>query len=190
MITPSHSVLNLAILRRVRQPHLTWPTLVGSWLPDAALFIFYGWARWVRMPEITIWQEAYYEPFWQDIFAVGNSIPLALVGISVFIWQKRPAWVTLFASMLLHHLEDLPLHHEDAHRHFWPLSNFRFISPVSYWDENHYGRYGALLELVLVLFASLFLLQQVRSLWGRGLLLFINVVYVLEYFGLYRVIDF
>ena len=33
---------------------------------------------------------------------------------------------------------------------FFPFSNIRFTSPVSYWDRNHYGTWGALLELGLV----------------------------------------
>jgi hypothetical protein len=56
--------------------------------------------------------------------------------------------------MVLHGLCDLPLHHDDAHRHFLPLSHLRFESPVSYWDPAHYGLWMAPLEAVLMLGAS------------------------------------
>ena len=76
----------------------------------------------------------------------------------------------LGASMVLHHLADLPLHHDDAHQHFWPLSSVRFISPVSYWDVDHLGRLGATIELVLVLIASAYLLPRLSSRFSQGLL--------------------
>ncbi|WP_204137802.1 hypothetical protein [Halomicronema sp. CCY15110] len=185
MNTPSHSILNLAILDRGQLKGCTWPIIVGSWLPDAAIFVFYGWAKVMGLPEQVIWNEAYYTPVWQGIFAIGNSIPLALVGIGWFLWAKSPGGVALSASALLHHLEDLPLHHEDAHQHFWPLSDYRFISPVSYWDADHHGNYGALAELALVLVASVVLWRRVRSRWGRSLLLLVNTVYVGGYWQFY-----
>jgi len=133
MNTPSHLILNLALLRRPDQGGYTWPILLGAMAPDAALFVFYGWAKWVQqLPESVIWREAYYSQPWQDIFAIGNSIPLALLGLAVSVALKQTAWGLFFASMVLHHLCDLPLHHDDAHRHFVPLSDVRFTSPVSY----------------------------------------------------------
>lgn len=185
MNTPSHSILNLAILGPAQQSVRTWPILIGSWLPDAALFIFYGWAKLANIPEATIWRETYYDPVWQDIFAIGNSIPLAIAGILFCLWRRQFGWMVMFSSMLLHHLADFPLHHEDAHRHFWPLSNYRFISPVSYWDRAHLGLYGALVEVALTLAASTVLLRRVQSRWGRGILLSVNLIYLLGYWGLY-----
>jgi len=185
MNTPGHSILNLALLNRGSLAGNPWPIMIGSWLPDAAIFVFYGWAKAVNLPEAVIWNEAYYRPFWQDIFAIGNSIPLALLGAGLALWLRRPAGVALFVSMLLHHLEDFPLHHEDAHQHFWPLSSYRFISPVSYWDPDHYGAYGALAEVGLTLIASFYLWTRSRSLWGRGLLILTNVAYLVGYWQLY-----
>ena len=185
MNTPSHSILNLAILGRAQQTVLTWPILIGSWLPDAALFVFYAWAKLSGFTERDIWGDLYYAPFWQNVFAIGNSIPLALLGWGIARWQKWPRVAVLCASMLLHHAEDLPFHNEDAHRHFWPLTDFRFVSPVSYWDPNHMGAYVALFELALVLLSSLMLLRCVRSPLGRGFLVFTNVVYVVGYVRFY-----
>lgn len=185
MNTPGHSILNLAILQRGELAGCTWPIVIGSWLPDAAIFVFYGWAKASGLPEAVIWREAYYRPFWQDIFAIGNSMPLALVAAGVAIWLRRPGWVALFASMLLHHLEDFPLHHDDAHQHFWPVSDYRFVSPVSYWDPDHHGAYGALTELILTAIATAFLWRRVRSRWGRGLLILVNAAYLMGYWQLY-----
>jgi hypothetical protein len=170
MNTPSHLILNLAVLRRPVAPVMTWPILIGGLIPDAALFVFYAWARAQGLPEQTIWSEAYYSQPWQDIFAVGNSIPLGLLGVALGYYLKRYWLGFVGASMVLHHLADLPLHHDDAHRHFWPLSSVRFISPVSYWDADHFGRLGATLELGLVLVATAYLLPRLSSRVSQAML--------------------
>lgn len=174
MNTPSHLILNLALLRRPVAPAMTWPILIGALIPDAALFVFYGWARQQGLPEPTIWGEAYYSQPWQTIFAVGNSIPLGLLGVALGYGLRRSwfgPWLGfLGASMVLHHLADLPLHHDDAHQHFWPLSAVRFISPVSYWNVEHFGRLGATIELVLVLVSSAYLLPRLSSRLSQALL--------------------
>ena len=170
MNTPSHLILNWAVLRRPLPPTMTWPILLGALIPDLALFIFYGWARWQAMPERVIWSEAYYSEPWQSIFAVGNSLPLGLLGVFLGLGLRR-AWIGyLGASMGLHHLADLPLHHDDAHQHFWPFSSFRFVSPVSYWDAEHFGLLGSTIEVVLVLGATAYLLPRLTSALAKGLL--------------------
>jgi len=73
---------------------------------------------------------------------------------------------------------DLPLHREDAHRHFFPFSDWRFTSPVSYWDPDHYGGYAAIGEVVLVLAVSFFLFRAYRG-RGRWIVLGVAGVYAL-----------
>lgn len=181
MNTPSHLILNLAVLRRPAPPPMTWPILLGALLPDAAIFIFYGWARWQQMPAQIIWGDAYYSQPWQSIFAVGNSIPLAVLGLALGYTLKRPWLSLLSASMVLHHLADLPLHHDDAHQHFWPFSSFRFISPISYWDVDHWGRLGSTIELALVLAAAVYLLPRLSSSISKSLLAAIVVLMTVAY---------
>ncbi len=188
MNTPSHAIISLAILGRKNRPEWNWPIVVGAIIPDLAIFIFYGWAKLIAdLPETQIWNVTYYEPFWQNIFVVWHSIPLALVGIGVGVWARRqtkwPQWrggstiiALCSASALLHCLADLPVHREDAHRHFWPLSNFRFESPISYWDPEHYGNIFSLFEVVLVLVLSIYVFRLIRSWWGKGNLIVANAL--------------
>ncbi|HSM82766.1 MAG TPA: hypothetical protein VLS96_13835 [Nodosilinea sp.] len=185
MNTPSHLILNLALLRRPLPAAMTWPILIGALIPDAALFVFYGWARGQGLPEATIWSETYYSEPWQSIFAVGNSVPLGLLAVGIGYGLRR-TWLSLVgASMVLHHLADLPLHHDDAHQHFWPLSSVRFISPVSYWDVDHLGRLGATLELSLVLIAAVYLLPRLESRLSKGLLALAVAFTGLGYYALH-----
>ena len=41
-------------------------------------------------------------------------------------------------------------HRDDSHRHPYPLSDWRFISPLSYWDPVHHGQWLGLAEASLV----------------------------------------
>ena len=194
MNTPTHAIVNLALLGRKTNPERNWPIVLGALIPDVAMFVFYGWAKLIAdMQEDQIWDVAYYEPFWQNMFDVWNSIPLALMGIGVGVWLRmRKRWrvwgnaiAICCASIILHCLADLPVHREDAHRHFWPLTNYRFESPISYWDPGHYGNIFVLLEIGLAIGLSIYIFRFIRSWWGKGLLILSNVcmlgVYILFY---------
>ncbi|MGD1895780.1 MAG: hypothetical protein ACFB16_02395 [Phormidesmis sp.] len=176
MNTPAHAIFNLAILGRKKQPD--WNPLIiwGALIPDLAMFGFYAWLKLLDIPEAQIWNVEYYRPFWQDVFDFFNSIPLALVGIAIALYFSKTGLALLFSSVVLHCLQDLPLHVDDGHRHFWPLSQFRFESPVSYWDPNHYGNIAAPIELALMIVASIYVFRRVRSRWTKGLLIVSNVL--------------
>ena len=186
MTTPAHAALSLIVLGRSERNAL--PVALGAVAPDLPMLVFYIWERLVRgVSEGRIWSERYFDPGWQVVFDIPSSIPLlgiALCILLVLIGRRstagsvapaamaaapRPAKLTasalFIASMIVHALGDLPLHREDAHRHFFPFSDWRFTSPVSYWDPEHYGGYAAAAEVVLVLAVSVFLFRAYR---GRG----------------------
>lgn len=181
MNTPAHAIFNLAMLGRKERPH--WNPLIiwGALIPDLAMFGFYLVLKLANIPERQIWGEAYYQPFWQNLFDFFNSIPLALLGIAVMLYFKRTGIALLFGSIVLHCLQDLPLHVDDGHRHFWPLSQFRFESAVSYWDPNYYGHIAAPVELGLMMIASIYVFRRVRSRWTKGLLIVCNALPPLVY---------
>ena len=185
MNTPTHAILNLAFLGHKEQP--SWNPLIiwGALIPDLAMFGFYALLKFQGISEPQIWGTEYYRPFWQDVFDLFNSIPLAVIGIAVMLHFKRTGWALLFGSIVLHCLEDLPLHVDDGHRHFWPLSNFRFESPISYWDPDHHGAAVAGVEYALVLFASWRVWKLLRSHWMRALLIVSNGLMGLVYVRFY-----
>lgn len=153
MNTPAHALINLALLGRVTPPAAVAAVLVGGLLPDLPMLVFYAVERLRGVPEAVIWSEHYFAPQWQAFFDAPNSLVLIAVAAAVCAWRRWPIGVLLFASMALHSLADLALHHDDGHRHFWPISDFRFVSPVSYWDPDHFGRWVMPAELLAALAA-------------------------------------
>jgi len=91
-----------------------------------------------------------------------------------------PSVQILFISMILHSLGDLPVHNDDAHRHFFPFSNYRFISPLSYWDRKHYGSIVSLVEMFLVLLSTYHVFGWVNSYVGKILLILVNGFYLIR----------
>jgi hypothetical protein len=179
MFTPGHAVLNLTVLGRRRRPDLVAPVLIGAVLPDLPMFLFYFWDRAVlRVPEVVIWSERYFESgWWQTLIDLCHSLPLGLALLTVASFGHAPRVAAGAASMLLHSLVDLAVHHEDAHRHLFPLSNWRFASPVSYWDPHHYGAVAAGGEWFVVVVGSAVLWRRYPHRAGRVALVLVNALY-------------
>lgn len=73
---------------------------------------------------------------------------------------------------------DFPVHADDAHPHFWPLTGWRFFSPVSYWDSAHYGNFFASLEGILGIALAVILFRRFKAVWIRLLTGSLIVAYV------------
>ncbi len=189
MNTPSHAILNLAILLTPQYPTATVPIVVGALLPDIPMFVMYFWAKFIRRhPEQKIWSSVYYHPFWQNLTHGFHSIPLALIGICTTHYLGYWQLELIFVSALLHSLFDLPVHNEDAHRHFFPFSHYRFISPISYWNPKYHGRVVSVIEKLIVLVATIYIFPLQESWMTKGLLIAVNFVYLTGYLymGLFR----
>ncbi len=182
MNTPSHAILNLAVLTTPAYPEATLPILVGAILPDIPMFAMYFWAKWVRrQSEWEIWTNTYYQPLWHNLTHSFHSIPLKIIGIAIahFLgyWQLE----ILLISALAHSFLDFPVHNDDAHRHFYPFSHYRFISPISYWNPKYHGRVVSLVERLLVLGATIYVFPLQASWLSKGLLIAVNLVYLTGY---------
>lgn len=193
MNTPAHALVNLAALSGGRtrsalgadpeagsETALAAAVLAGGVAPDLPMVAFYGWQKLVRgVPEGIIWGELYFDPGWQALFDAFNSLPLIAVGLYV-AWRLGSApGAGFFASMALHVLADVPLHADDAHRPFFPLSDWRFQSPISYWDPAHHGRLVGALEAVAVAVCCVVALRRfearaVRALVAAGAALYLS----------------
>lgn len=163
MNTQTHLLVSAALLMRKDQPQRNTAVVVGALLPDLSIYIMYAVAKAQAVPESVIWGQMHFSETWQAWSAVTNSVPifaaLLILGIAknwVLIW--------VFAVSALAHIGlDFPVHNDDAHRHFWPFTDWRFESPLSYWNPAHHGNWVMLAELVIGLAAAVFLLRRFRS---------------------------
>ena len=89
--------------------------------------------------------------------------------------------MVLAFAMLSHFLLDFPVHADDAHQHFWPLTNWRFHSPFSYWDSAHHAASVAILELSIILLCSIVLWQRFKH-WAVRIGV---IVITMMFFGTY-----
>ena len=160
MQTPSHVAFSLFLWRKVPDWRAMSAVLVGSVLPDISMFVFYAYQKAMGSSESDIWQQLYFTEHWQLFFDVFNSIPIYLVLALIGYFGGRRGLYLVSASALVHVLCDLPVHNDDAHRHFLPLSHWRFISPVSYWDPRHFGVYAMVTEFLVAITACVSAAQQ------------------------------
>jgi len=89
--------------------------------------------------------------------------------------------IALCSAALLHLGLDFLLHHDDGRAHFWPISNWIFQSPVSYWDSNHYGNIVGPIEILLSLAACAYLWRRFIGRWMRGLIVVLGAMQTLPF---------
>jgi len=193
------------------QKVVIWGLIFGALLPDLSLFIMFGYAQILGLPHSVIWGEMYYSAFWQSLGAISNSIPIYLLAaiISWLIMKNttlsNPAISTahenftnhrtinpkalflilicvIALAALAHAATDLPLHHDDGHPHFWPITHWIYSSPVSYWDNRHYANYWAPVEIAMGLLFIVVLWRRYSPLWSKLLLVLAALGYVLPYY--------
>jgi len=175
MMTQTHVLIGLSLLGKPRETPRNLMAIAGGIIPDAAIFVLYAIEKFRGTPERTIWREVYYSPFWQDVVAWGNSIPLWLVLLVIGVRMAASAdfkmaggLLIVFAGSCLAHMAcDFPLHVDDAHRHLFPISSWRFRSPVSYWDPNHFGVQAAICEAILGVGLSAWMWIRFKSNFAR-----------------------
>lgn len=204
MNSQTHLLVAAALFCRPAAPKINTAALLGAFVPDAAIYGLWIWSKFNGVPERKVWNELYWQQPWQTYTASGNSVFLYLIilmlGLTVFrpsqslaaglassgtVSSDRSARiaalspVAIFALAALTHLAgDFPVHVEDAHAHFWPFSDWRFTSPVSYWNPDHYGGYFSAFEAILGIVLAVILFRRFRSWWVRLLCILAIVLYV------------
>lgn len=164
MNTPAHLIFGAAAFGKPEKRGTFLAAILGAFAPDLSLYLMVFVSIWVlQIPASTVFDELYYSDNWQSVFAVDNSFILWGIVLGIALWRRWPRMIAFAGAGFLHLLLDFPLHTHDARMHFWPISDWVFVSPVSYWDgAAHAGVVGPL-ELTLSLGLALVLWNRFRD---------------------------
>ena len=168
MNTPTHLIFGAAAFGKPGAPYVTAAALLGAFLPDLSLYAMAGWHLLIlgTSPGV-VFGQLYYSDTWQAIFAVDNSFILWGMLVAFAFALKKQWMIALTGAAFLHLVFDFPLHNHDARQHFWPLTDWVFISPFSYWDRNFHGNTVALLETAISLVLLVVLWIRFKAPWPR-----------------------
>ncbi len=155
MNTPAHLLVGLAICGRRDRPGTGRLAAVGSLLPDLSLYLMAGVSLFVlQIPPERVFGELYFSPAWQSVFAMDNSFILWGLAFLAALIMRNTLAIAMTGAGLLHLATDFPLHHDDARQHFWPLGDWVFESPISYWDSHHHAALVAPITLLAALISA------------------------------------
>jgi len=163
MNTPAHAMVNFALLER--DENARW-VLAGAVLPDLPNVVFFAYHRvLLGQSAEEMYSRAFHTNAWQLVMAPFHAMPLVLLLMAMGAVRKSGAIIALALSMLLHDFADLLTHHSDAHRHLWPLSDWRWASPVSYWERAHHAAVYVPCELGVTIVASWIVWRRAPERW-------------------------
>lgn len=183
MQSPTHTLMALAALSKKDGGQRNWAVFWGSVIPDAFIYIGWLWLTFIKgEPQSRIWNEIYFDAPMQFAASLFNSIPL-FIALAILGWFKRAkTWgklIFFFAlAGLIHIAFDLPVHNDDAYAYFRPFTDWRFISPLSYWDGDHHAGIISLIESAIALISIFILWRRFPQTWGRVVLLVLTMFYV------------
>ncbi|MFD0916392.1 hypothetical protein ACFQ14_08240 [Pseudahrensia aquimaris] len=187
MMSQTHILLSSALFSKPGHSLRNAAIVVGAFIPDLAIFALFGWSKAAGIAEQTVWNELYWREPWQSWAAAGNSLPLyitlGLIGVILLriaggVWRIGLVLAFIALSASLHIAGDLPVHVQDAHRHLWPLSDWKFISPISYWNPAHHGTLFAIFEICLGLLLAIVLFRRFQTPWLRVTLGLVIALYI------------
>jgi len=155
MITSSHIIYSWAIAaytntlpegaRRIKY------ILLGALIPDVPTYIFFIVHSIVLGTSHRImWDQLYFHSAWSIPITLSHSLLLWPFLLALGIALSRRVLVWISASALFHIALDFLVHTSDAYRHFWPISDWTFRSPVSYWNSAEYGTWVMLADALIV----------------------------------------
>ena len=176
MNTPAHLIFGLTAFGKAGKPAIVGAALAGSLIPDLSLYLMAGWHLQVLgTPPQTVFGELYFSDAWQSIFRIDNSIILWGIALALAVMMRSAIGFALCGAALMHLGLDFLLHNDDGRAHFWPISNWIFQSPVSYWDPDHYGTIVGALEVAVSVLCCGVLWQRFKGMWMRILIVLLGV---------------
>ncbi len=177
MNTPAHLIFAATAFGGKSRESVLGAAVLGGFLPDLSLYAMAGTSIFLLDIEPQhVFDVLYFSDAWQQVFAIDNSFILWGIALGLAIWFKSSIWVALCAGALLHLALDFPLHGEDARMHFWPITDWKFISPFSYWDTGGGARWVGLIESTLAVSCVVILWRRWRQWAWRSLFLLLAIM--------------
>jgi len=189
MLTTTHILVAGALMARPEQTKKqNLLAFFAGFVPDMSVFVMVLISRIPGLGVDNMWREPdglYWQEPWQFFSALSNSIPIyfGLLVVAYFMMKRaggfmmkraggwKDLWLVLliFAGAGLSHVAiDFLVHADDAHKHLWPLTEWRFHSPISYWQDDHHGRLVGVIEAVGAIGLALLLWRRFSSKWARA----------------------
>jgi hypothetical protein len=180
MNTPTHVIFNTAVLNPKTRKNF-WYAILGGILPDLLLYSVTIFIIIMGYDLMYFFDVSYFQSPFKEISALTHSLILypILYLLAKFVFKKDDLSI-LFLSCIIHIVADFFLHAKDAYMHFWPITNWKFSSPISYWDPNYYGNYFILVEVIITLIATYFVTKRLNKTWHK--------IAFWAFFGLYAIL--
>lgn len=161
MNTPAHLLIGAAVFGRGKPRRVVGAAMLGALLPDASLYVLAGVSLFLlNIPPQVVFDELYFSDAWQTVFAIDNSFVIWGLLLLLALWRGTDWAIALTGAAFLHLCLDFPLHHDDGRPHLWPLSDWVFESPISYWDRRHGALWVAPVEALSAVLAACVLWWQ------------------------------
>ena len=191
MITSSHIIYSWALAKKTggldpNKPKQTrgrtLAFVLGALLPDSPTYLFFiVYGLILGYSGEVMWDDMYFNSGWSIPITLTHSFiiwPILIASATFFEW-KFVRWFSI--SALFHVIVDFWVHTEDAYRHFYPVSNWKFHSPISYWNPSEYGLYVSAFDSLVVLGLLTYLYTKYTGGWryvilSTGLLYLVRLV--------------
>ena len=152
-----------------------WALGLGSIAPDIPLyFLSFGGIYYFR--NYLGWEDKrvfnhlfddlyFHDPYWIALHNFLHSPAMLLILFALAFASNRfkprlSRWLYFFlGACMLHSIVDVLTHNDDGPVLFFPFNwQYRFSSPVSYWDGDHHGHTFMIFEVLLDLGLLIFLI--------------------------------
>lgn len=169
MITSSHIIYSWALARKTESTadtnqKRTLAFVLGALFPDTSTYIFFlVCGVFLGIPQNILWDDMYFNSFWAIPITLAHSFIIwpFLIAFSNYLGWKLVKWFSI--SAFFHAMVDFFVHTQDAYRHFYPFSNWTFISPISYWNNAEYGQYVSFFDSALVILLLIYLYTRYKN---------------------------
>ena len=184
MITSSHLIYSWAAARgldgklgesRMRVQGM----IVGGFLPDLPVYLFFFYHTLIAgTSQNDMWETLYFNGAFSPFITLAHSFIIWPILLAASYALGRQFFVWVAASAILHSIMDFFVHVDDAYRHFYPFSNWKWRSPASYWDPQYYGNIIGALDTVVIFLLLIFLMKKTSSKRAQHLIIVISLIYL------------